>query len=126
MVRLLALLLFLNASIWSNSAMAETLYGRENLAAFFAAQVDARQTGAPIRIHIVGDSKVSGNGATAGYRLHELMQLAAKGYPVQITYEGFSGQNSYVWANGEAADYLAQQPNVDLLIVNFGTNERVA
>lgn len=100
------------------------LYGRENLAAFFAAQVRARATGEPVVIHIVGDSKVHGDGTTDGYRLDQLLLSAANGYPVQITYEGFGGQNSYLWANTEAADFVAEHANADLLIVDFGTNER--
>lgn len=103
--------------------MADPLYGRENLAAFFAAQVRARLTGEPIKIHIVGDSKAARYGVTEGYGLDQLIPSAANGYPVAVTYEGFGGQNSYLWANNEDTDFVAQHPDTDLLIVDFGTNE---
>lgn len=105
--------------------MAGPLYGRENMAAFFAALVTARGSGTPIKIHVVGDSKAGGTGTTDGYRIDQLLTNSLHGYPVQITYEGFGGQNSYLWANGEAADFVSQHPDTDLLIVNFGTNESV-
>lgn len=105
--------------------MADPLYGRENLAAFFAAQVRARTNGTPIRIHIFGDSKVAGIGVTDGYRLDQLLMSAANGYPIVVTYEGFGGQNSYLWANNEDNDFVLEHPGTDLLIVDIGTNEGV-
>lgn len=103
------------------------LYGRENLAAFFAAQVRARTTGEPVVVHIVGDSKVGNAGQTQdGYRLDQLLTSAANGYPVQITYDSIGGQNSLLWAQTKAADFVAQHADVDLLIVDFGTNEGVS
>lgn len=104
--------------------MAEVLYGRDNLAAFFAAQVRAREGGSAAKIHIVGDSKVAGVGAPNGYRLDQLLPLAAIGNPVAVTYSGFSGENSHLWAGGAGA-LLTAYPDTDLLIVNFGTNEHV-
>lgn len=105
--------------------MADPLFGRENLAAFYAALVNARTTGQPVKIHIVGDSKVAGVGVSDGYRLDQLLQTASSGYPVTITYEGFGGQNSYTWSNNEDQDFVLEHPGVDLLIVDFGTNEGV-
>lgn len=105
--------------------MADPLFGRENLAAFFAAQVRARTNGTPIRIHIFGDSKVAGTGVSDGYRLDQLLMSAANGYPIIVTHEGFSGQNSFVWANNEDQDFVLEHPSVDLLIVDIGTNEGV-
>jgi hypothetical protein len=105
--------------------MVKTLFGRDNLAAFYAAQVRAREGGVATRIHIVGDSKVAGVGVQNGYRLDQLLPLTANGNPVEVTYSGFSGENSYLWAGGAAA-LLAAYPDIDLLIVNFGTNEHVA
>ncbi|MEZ2132455.1 MULTISPECIES: SGNH/GDSL hydrolase family protein [unclassified Sinorhizobium] len=113
-------------SMGIGSVKADPLYGRENLAAFYAAEVRAIKTGTPIKIHIVGDSKVVGNGTTDGFRLDQLLPMAARGYPVRVTYEGFGGQNSFLWANREAADFVAQRPDVDLLIIDFGTNERTS
>jgi hypothetical protein len=109
----------------SGNVMADPLYGRENLAAFFAAQVRARANGTPIKIHIFGDSKVAGIGVTDGYRLDQLLAEYASrvGYPVIVTYEGFGGQNSYLWANNEDNDFVLEHPDVDLLIVDIGTNE---
>lgn len=121
--RLPAIILFIFT--FAGNAMSDTLFGRENLAAFYAAQVRARDCGEPIRIHIVGDSKVSGVGVSNGYRLDQLLAAATSGYPVSITYEGFGGENSYLWANNEDYDFLTQRADVDLLIVNFGTNEGV-
>lgn len=106
--------------------MSDILYGRENLAAFFAALVAARAGGQPVSIHIVGDSKVAGYGVSDGYRIDQLLASAALGYPVTVTYEGFGGQNSYLWANGECQDFLTEHPSAKLLIINFGTNERVS
>lgn len=108
------------------AAKADALFGRENLAAFFAAQVQAKTDGSPIKIHIVGDSKTAGTGVSDGYRLDQLIAIAASGYPVSISYEGFSGQNSYIWANNEDQDFITERPSTDLLIVNLGTNEGVA
>lgn len=105
--------------------MADILFGRENLAAFFAAQVQARSSGTAINIHIVGDSKVVGTGVSGGYRLDQLLATATSGYPVSITYEGFGGENSYTWVNNEDSDFVLEHPSTDLLIVNFGTNEGV-
>ncbi|MBB2841476.1 UNVERIFIED_ORG: hypothetical protein GGE64_005259 [Rhizobium etli] len=106
--------------------MFDMLFGRENLAAFFAALVASMATGQPVGIHVVGDSKVAGNGVSDGYRIDQLIASAARGYPVVVTYEGFGGQNSYLWANGKCQDFVAEHPAVKLLIVNFGTNERVS
>lgn len=104
--------------------MGDALFGRDNLAAFFAAQARAREGGAAIRIHIVGDSKVAGVGVQNGYRLDQLLPLAANGNPVEVTYSGFSGENSFLWAAGAGA-LVSSYPDIDLLIVNFGTNEHV-
>lgn len=109
--------------ICSGNVMADPLYGRENLAAFYAAQVNARSTGEPIDVHIIGDSKVYGIGVSDGYRLDQLLMGAANGYPINVTYEGFGGENSYKWANNEDADFVAQHPGTELLIVDFGTND---
>lgn len=106
--------------------MSDFLYGRENLAAFFAALVTARGGGQPVCIHVVGDSKVAGFGVSDGYRIDQLLASAALGYRVSFTYEGFGGQNSYLWANGECQDFLVQHSSAKLLIINFGTNERVS
>lgn len=105
--------------------MADPLFGRENLAAFFAAQVRARTNGTPIKIHIFGDSKVSGVGVADGYRLDQLLASATNGFPTVVTYEGFGGQNSYLWANNEDNDFVLEHPDADLLIVDIGTNEGV-
>ncbi len=104
--------------------MVDPLHGRDNLAAFYAAQVRARDGGAAIKIHIVGDSKVAGVGVQNGYRLDQLLPLTAIGNPVEVTYSGFSGENSHLWAGGAGA-LLTAYPDTDLLIVNFGTNEHV-
>ncbi|RFB95233.1 hypothetical protein B5K11_09800 [Rhizobium leguminosarum bv. trifolii] len=106
--------------------MFDILFGRENLAAFFAALVSCIATGQPVGIHVVGDSKVAGNGVSDGYRIDQLIASSARGYPIVVTYEGFGGQNSYLWANGKCQDFVGDHPTVKLLIVNFGTNERVS
>lgn len=104
--------------------MADALNGRENLAAFYAALVRARLDGTPVKIHIVGDSKVAGNGVSTPYRLDQLLQEAAQGYPVQVTFDAWPGQNSYTWAS-KAAEFVASHSDASLLIVDIGTNERV-
>jgi hypothetical protein len=120
-------ILMVAMTCWVDTASARTLQGPENLAAFYAAVVAARDTSRPIRIHIVGDSKVAGSGlgANLNYRLDKILAEASNGYPVIVTYGGWNGQNSYYWANGKAAEFVANYPDTDLLIVNFGTNERV-
>ncbi|MHC2481354.1 SGNH/GDSL hydrolase family protein [Rhizobium leguminosarum] len=105
--------------------MGNPLEFRDNLAAFYGAVVRARETGQTINIHIVGDSKVAGTGVSAAYTLDKLLGAAAKGYPVNVTYDGFGGQNSWLWANGKAGDFVAAHANASLLIVDFGTNENV-
>ncbi len=100
--------------------------GTENLAAFFATLVAARNTNAQIRIHVVGDSKVYGTGTNNGYRIDQLLSAASLGYPVSVTYAGYSGENSYLWSHTVAPGFAAQYPDVDLLIIDFGTNEHVA
>lgn len=104
-------------------AAADPLFGRENLAAFYAALVNSRAIGSPVLIHLEGDSKVSGVGVTDGYRLDQLITDASNGYPVTATYDGFGGEGSYLWANGKAAEFVAQHPSVSLLIIDFGTND---
>ncbi|MGM4911424.1 SGNH/GDSL hydrolase family protein [Rhizobium sp. 768_B6_N1_8] len=106
-------------------ATADELYGRENLAAFFAAEVRSIKTGEAIKIHIVGDSKVAGNGATDGFRLDQLLKESSRGFPVNVTFDGYGGQNSYLFKSDVAADFIAKHSDADLLIVDFGTNERV-
>ncbi len=91
------------------------MIGRENLAAFYAAQAQGL-----VKIHIVGDSK-----AAANANLPQHITAAANGHPVQITTAAYSGQNSHTWANGAVQTFLSTVPNCDLLIVNFGTNEGV-
>lgn len=108
---------------FTGNVMADPLFGRENLAAFFAAQVRSRTNGTPIKIHIFGDSKVAGVGVTDGYRLDQLLSSASNGYPIVVTYEGLGGQNSYIWANNEDNDFVLEHPSTDLLIVDIGTNE---
>lgn len=104
--------------------MGDALFGRDNLAAFFAAQVRARAAGSSVKIHIVGDSKVAGVGVQDGYRIDQLLPLTSNGHPIVATYSGFSGENSNFWAS-EAANVLSAHADADLLIVNFGTNEHV-
>ena len=104
--------------------MHDALFGRDNLAAFFAAQLRARSGGAPVKIHIVGDSKVVGVGVQDGYRIDQLLPLTANGNQIVVSYSGFSGENSHLWADGSGA-LLSAYPDIDLLIVNFGTNEHV-
>lgn len=118
---ILALLLL----TFTGNVMADPLFGRENLAAFFAAQVRSRTDGTPIKIHVFGDSKVAGVGVTDGYRIDQLISSASNGYPVIVTYEGFGGQNSFLWANNEDNDFVLEHPSTDLLIVDIGTNESV-
>ncbi|OWV62595.1 hypothetical protein ATY75_12285 [Rhizobium sp. N122] len=103
--------------------MSDPLYYRDNLAAFYAGLVNARSAGATVNIHFVGDSKVAGIGVSDGYRLDQLMMSASNGYPVSVSFDGFGGENSYIWANGKAADFVAQHANSSLLIVDFGTND---
>lgn len=112
--------------LFCGAAVADPLYGRENLAAFYGSLVKARATGRRINIHIFGDSKVSGVGVTDGYRLDQLLADASNGYPVTITYEGLGGQNSFIWANDKVQDFVLEHPYTDLLIVDIGTNEGVA
>jgi hypothetical protein len=125
MIKLIRLTLLAASLIFSTSlARADSLIGRENLAAFFAAQVKARWEGRPIRIHIVGDSKVVGNALTISYHLDSLLPLASNGYPVIVTASGFGGMNTGYWA-GTVADITAKEhADADLLIVDFGTNDR--
>ncbi len=109
----------------ATGVMSSALYGRDNLAAFFAAQVRARTNGTPIKIHVFGDSKVAGIGVADGYRIDQLLAEYASrvGYPVIVTYEGFGGQNSFLWANNEDQDFVLEHPDADLVIVDVGTNE---
>jgi lysophospholipase L1-like esterase len=109
--------------LFSGNVMADPLYGRENLAAFYAGLVSSESTGNPVGIHFEGDSKVAGIGVSDGYRLDQLMMRAANGYPITTTYEGLGGENSYIWANGKAASFVSQHPTTSLLIVDFGTND---
>jgi hypothetical protein len=97
-------------------AMGNPLEFRDNLAAFYGAVVRARETGQTINIHIVGDSKVAGTGVSAAYTLDKLLGAAAKGYPVNVTYDGFGGQNSWLWANGKAGDFVAAHANASLTL----------
>lgn len=124
-MRVFSLVLFILLSLVPRVLMADSMYGRENMAAFYAAQVRARADGTPVKIHIVGDSKVSGQGVTADYRLDSLLSQASNGYPVVITHDGYAGQNSIYWASTAAALVVANHSDADLLIVDFGTNERV-
>ncbi len=105
------------------AALCSPLTGRENLAAFYSALVNAREHGTTVDIHIVGDSKVAGVGVTDGYRFDQLIAAGAKGYPLDVTFDGFGGQNSWLWANGKVEDFIDRHSGASLLIIDFGTNE---
>ncbi|WP_165410045.1 SGNH/GDSL hydrolase family protein [Rhizobium ruizarguesonis] len=95
------------------------------MAAFYASLVEARSSNRPISIHIEGDSKVAGLGVTDGYRLDQLLIEGAEEYPLRVSFEGFGGQNSWLWAHGKVDGFVANHGDADLLIINFGTNENV-
>lgn len=124
MKALLASILLVSGFAHADSIASGPLYGRDNLAAWYASEVLARTNGTTFNVHIVGDSRVCVY-VDAAFRLDQLLIAASQGYPVQVTYECFGGQNSYIWANGEAADFVSQHPETDLLIVDFGINEKV-
>lgn len=100
------------------------MYGVDNLAAFFTAQVNAIKTGAAFSAHMVMDSRGSAN-LTTGFRPNEVLELASLGYPFDVTCETHAGQNTYVWANGVAQAYAATNPTDSLLIMGMGLNENV-
>ncbi|MGI2035867.1 SGNH/GDSL hydrolase family protein [Rhizobium panacihumi] len=111
---------------FAGSAIADPLCGRENMAAFYGALVQSRSDGRPVKIHIVGDSKAAGQGVSSEYTLQSLLTEASNGYPVQVTATGYSAQNSEYWLKVGVTEFLRSHADVDLLVVNFGTNEKVA
>lgn len=119
---------------FSLGADADVITGRENLAAWYKAVRDRHEAaptvGDTVIGFLVGDSKVSGAGVTAGYQLDELLDRIAKerGFSlIDFGRFGYSGENSYYLSQhlagvGEVMAH-ANFANCHLIIINVGTND---